>query len=142
MEFNKIAKILGGQKVLGKQLDNKMDLVELGNEGISKIAVGHLAKHLSIPVREVINLLPVTERTMQRYTSKKHLNRPTSEQVIQIAKVVARGTEVFGNKDKFLAWINLPNAALSNETPYTLLKSRFGAEMVIDELGRIEHGVY
>jgi putative toxin-antitoxin system antitoxin component (TIGR02293 family) len=142
MEFNKIAKILGGQKVLGKQLDNKMDLVELGNEGISKIAVSHLAKHLSIPVREMVNLLPVSDRTLQRYTSKKHLNRPTSEQVIQIAEVVARGTEVFGNKDKFLAWINLPNAALSNETPYTLLKSRFGAEMVIDELGRIEHGVY
>jgi putative toxin-antitoxin system antitoxin component (TIGR02293 family) len=142
MEFNKIAAILGGQKVLGKQLYNKMDLVELGNEGLSKIAVGHLAKHLSIPVKEMIDLLPVTRRTLQRYALKKHLNRPISEQVIQIAEVVARGTEVFGNKDKFLTWINLPNAALSNKTPYSLLKSRFGTEIVIDELGRIEHGVY
>ena len=31
--------------------------------------------------------------------------------------------------------------ALGNRTPASLLGSRFGAELVLDELGRIEHGV-
>jgi putative toxin-antitoxin system antitoxin component (TIGR02293 family) len=65
-----------------------------------------------------------------------------SEQVLQIAAVVARGTEVFGGKDRFLAWAKQPSTALSDKTPLELLGSRFGTDLVLDELGRIEHGVF
>ncbi|MFX0194763.1 MAG: antitoxin Xre/MbcA/ParS toxin-binding domain-containing protein, partial [Candidatus Hodarchaeota archaeon] len=44
--------------------------------------------------------------------------------------------------DKFLAWMDHPNRALADKTPLSLLNSRFGAEMLLDELGRIEHGVF
>lgn len=56
--------------------------------------------------------------------------------------MIARGVEVFEDKDKFLAWIEQPNKGLAGKTPMSLLKSRFGIEMVLDELGRIEYGVY
>jgi len=46
------------------------------------------------------------------------------------------------HKDKFLSWMNHPNKALGNRTPLSLLSSRFGAEAVLDELGRIEYGVF
>jgi uncharacterized protein (DUF2384 family) len=34
-----------------------------------------------------------------------------------------------------------PNVAFGNKTPLSLISSRFGTQMVLDELGRIEHGV-
>ena len=142
MELSCVAEILGGEKVLGKRLESEMDLVELGSQGITKDAVSHLAKYLSLSWRQMAALLPVTERTLQRYSSKQHLNTIVSEQVLHIAEVVAKGTEVFGNKDRFIAWMTLPNTALSDNTPLNLLGSRFGTEMVLDELGRLEHGVY
>ena len=58
------------------------------------------------------------------------------------AGVVAKGTDVFGDKEMFLAWLNQPCTALSNNTPFSMLGSRVGIETIFDELGRIEHGVY
>ena len=57
-------------------------------------------------------LLPVAERTIQRYTAKKHFGRVVSEQILQIAQVADKGTEVFEDKDRFLSWMNHPNKAL------------------------------
>ena len=141
MELSQVARILGGQKVLGKRLQSRMDLVELGNRGLTKDAVSHLARHLSLSLKDMAALLPVTERSLQRYTSKHPLSPTVSEQVLQIAEAAARGTEVFGGRDRFLAWANQPNTALSGKTPLELLNSRFGADLVLDELGRIEHGI-
>ncbi|NIR50305.1 DUF2384 domain-containing protein [candidate division KSB1 bacterium] len=119
-----------------------MDLVELGNRGVTKDALVHLAKYLSITMSEVARLLPVTERTIQRYTSKKPFNRVVSEQILQIAEVAARGSEVFEDRNKFLTWMNHPNKALRDKPPIRLLNSKFGVDMVLDELGRMEHGVF
>lgn len=142
MELSGISQILGGEKILKKRIRNRMDLIELSNRGLTKDALEHLANYLSFSLSQMAKLLPVTERTLQRYTPQKHFNRIVSEHILQIAEVVARGTEVFGGKVKFLSWMNQQNTALSNKTPMSLLSSRFGTEMIQDELGRIEHGIF
>jgi putative toxin-antitoxin system antitoxin component (TIGR02293 family) len=142
MELSGVADVLGGEKVLRKKIQSRMDLIELSNKGLTKNALSHLAKFLSFTMSQMAALLPVTERTIQRYAPKKHFNRVVSEQILQIAEVAARGAEVFEERDKFLAWMDHPNRALDDKTPLSLLNSRFGAEMVLDELGRIEHGVF
>ena len=142
MELSALAKILGGKKVLRKNLQSRMDLIDLSNKGVSKDALLHLAKYFSCSVNQMAQLLPVTERTIQRYSPEKTLSRIVSEQILQIAEVAAKGTEVFEGRDRFLAWMNHPNKALNNKIPMSLLNSKFGADMVLDELGRIEHGVF
>jgi len=142
MELLRVAEILGGEGVIGKRLENRMDLVELGSQGLTKDAVLHLANYLSLSLKELADLLPVTERTIQRYSSTDQLSTIVSEQVLHIAEVVARGMDIFEDKDKFLSWMMQPNTALSYKVPLKLLASRFGIEMVLDEIGRIEYGVY
>lgn len=140
--FARLTKILGGKKVIQKSIQSQMDLVILGDKGVTKDALLHLAKYLSCSMNQIAQLLPVTERTIQRYTSKKHFNRVVSEQILQIAEVAAKGSEVFESRDKFLTWMDHPNVALGKKTPMSLLNSKFGVNMVLDELGRIEHGVF
>ncbi len=142
MQLAQVEKILGGEKILGKKLESKMDLVELGSIGVTKNAVSHLANYLSLSWKQVADLLPVTERTLQRYTSHQHFNPAVSEQVLHIAKVLAKGTEVFQEKRKLLLWLNTPHKVFSGNTPFAMLGSRFGVELVLEELGRIEFGVY
>jgi putative toxin-antitoxin system antitoxin component (TIGR02293 family) len=137
-----IAEVLGSKKILKKKICSRLDLIEMSKEGITKEAINNLAGYLSVSITQLAKLLPVSERTILRYTSKKPFNRMVSEQIIQIAEVVARGTEVFRDKDKFTSWMHSPSKALGNQTPLSLLSSRFGTEMVLDELGRIEYGVY
>lgn len=142
MELSALTKVLGGNKVLRKRLRNRMDLIELSNEGVTKNALVHLAKYFSCSVTQMAQLLPVTGRTIQRYTPQKPFSRIVSEQILQIAEVAAKGSEVLAGRENFLAWMNHPNKALNNKTPMSLLNSKFGADMIMDELGRIEHGVF
>jgi len=97
---------------------------------------------MSLSVRQMAEFLPVTERTIKRYSPEAHFNRVVSEQILQIAEVAAKGVEVFEDTNKFLWWMNNRNKALANKTPASLLISRFGIEMVLDELGRLQHGVF
>lgn len=60
MELMQVAEILGGEEVLGKRIENRMDLVDLGSQGITKKAVAHLADYLSLSMKEIAFLLSVT----------------------------------------------------------------------------------
>ncbi len=142
MQMEQVGEILGGEKNLGRKIENKMDLVELGKAGISKKCIANLADYLSLSWKEVADLLPITERTLQRYAPHQHFNTGVSEQVLHIAKVIAKGNEVFHDKKKLILWLNAPHRGLSGNTPFAMLASRFGADLVLEELGRIEWGVY
>ena len=87
--------------------------------------------------------LHIDKRTLERYKqTRQTLDVPKSEIVIQIAVVLRRGIEVFGNMVKFLSWLNNSNIALGNNKPKDLLDTNFGFGLVKDELTRIEHGIF
>jgi len=142
MEMAEVSRILGGREAHLGRLENQLDLIECSRQGLAKAALVHLAAHLSLTVGQLAELLPISERTLQRHAATDRLNGTVSEQLLQIAAVAARGEEVFGDKERFLSWLNQPSKPLADKTPLGLLSSRFGAAMVLDELGRMEHGVF
>lgn len=127
---------------LEKPVQNKLDLIELTRKGISKKSLLKLAELLSISIKDFAKLLPVTERTIQRYNTNKRFKSDISEHVILIAEVLLKGLEVFENQEKFKKWIDTPNRSFANTAPIKLLDTSFGTQLVIDELGRLEHGIY
>ncbi len=141
MEYSLITETLGGEEALGHPIRNRMDFVKLVNRGLTKSSVVHLAKSLSLSMKEMAELLPVNVRTLQRKSAREHLSTVVSEQALQIAHVVAAGMELFEDQEKFLAWLSMPSVPLGGEKPLALLRSRFGIELVLDELGRIAHGI-
>lgn len=141
MALINVAEILGGENVLHHPLHDRLDLITLTQKGVTKEALLHLARFLACSLHDLAELLPVTERTLQRYAPGQPLNQVVSEHILQLAEVAARGVEVFGEKDSLLAWLHHPNTALGHRTPLSLLRTRFGVEMVLDALGRLEHGV-
>jgi putative toxin-antitoxin system antitoxin component (TIGR02293 family) len=131
------------QQVLGlkEKIRTSLDLVKLGGRGVSKGTVIRLAKHLSIGLKGIAPLLLVNERTIQRLGAGKVFSRHVSERILRIAVVVARGEEVFGDHERFTSWLKEPNKAMAGQTPFHLLASDFGIDIILDELGRIEHGI-
>jgi putative toxin-antitoxin system antitoxin component (TIGR02293 family) len=142
VELRRVSAILGGKKILRGELSDDFDLIELGERGITRKALENLAEYLDLSMSEMAGLLPVSERTIQRCGAGKSFNRVISEQILHLAEVAARGAEVFEDREKFLAWLNQPSRALAGEAPLRLLRSRFGAAMVLGELGRMEHGIF
>lgn len=142
MQLSGITKILGGEKVVHCKIKNQMDLIELCKKGLSKDALVHLAKNINLSMKDMTKILPITERTIQRHSKNQYFNKTVSEHILQIAEVVTRGTEVFGDKKLFLKWLKSTNKSLAFKTPISLLDSSYGYTLIMDELGRIEHGVY
>jgi putative toxin-antitoxin system antitoxin component (TIGR02293 family) len=56
--------------------------------------------------------------------------------------VFAQAVSVLGSDDKARRWIVKPSRALGGESPLHLLDTDIGTNAVLDELGRIEHGVF
>lgn len=142
MRTGTIAQVLGGRKTLGTRIRSRFDLMELSRKGVTKSTLLNLSKYMGISVSQMACLLPVSERTIQRYSPKDHFNPVVSEYILHIAEVMARGAEVFEDKERFLQWLKQPSAALGGKLPMDLLGSQFGIAVVLDELGRIEHGVF
>ena len=120
---------------------NQSDLIELARTGIPKNEVLKMAKHLSFSGKELAIIINLSERTLQRYPNDKKLEKIASEKAIQLAKLYERGNEVWGDLDRFKGWMRHPNPFLGSKTPLEILDTNFGFEMVLDEIGRIEHGI-
>lgn len=141
MSVASVAVILGGRKSLKGGTAERIHLIKLSHKGVNKDALIRLANYLDLSLSEMAKLLPVTQRTIQRYSRTHRFNQTVSEHILQITEVALRGSDVFGSRERFVAWMKSKNPALGNRIPASLLGSRFGAQLILDELGRMEHGV-
>jgi putative toxin-antitoxin system antitoxin component (TIGR02293 family) len=132
------------QVVLGAHLANPsdFDLVSIARKGIAKKNLLALAKKLSLTIQEIADILHISERTLQRYTPSTLIKTEHADRAIELAKLYERGAEVLGSTEAFDNWLRHPNYALKNQVPFTLLDTSIGFTLVLDVLGRIEHGVF
>lgn len=138
----KIIDILGGRKILSKEPYHQLDFIKISQGGIPKLTVENLANYLQISIQQLMQLLPISLRTLQRKGNKDRLDKMVSEKILHIAEVAAKGTEVFEDREKFIAWLHRPNVALGDQSPMSLLDSNYGVNMVLEEMGRLEYGVF
>lgn len=88
-------------------------------------------------------MLHVSERTLQRYAKGNNNFAPiNAERALQIAKVIKKGKEVFGNPDKFFHWLKRSPYMLGGNLSLESLQSAEGIERILTQLGRIEHGLF
>jgi len=114
MVARRLVQILGGEEGTDLKIENRFDLLKAGQKGLPKKALSHLREYMKLSPAMMAELLPVSERTLQRYPSDKLLGQAISEQILAIAEVAARGTEVFGDRDRFLQWMNIEVATLGH----------------------------
>ena len=88
--------------------------------------------------------LDLSSRTLQRYRESQKQFKPTyAAKIIELAEVTKLGLEVFDYEmEKFRIWLETPSFALGNHKPVDLLSDSFGKELVINELIRIEEGIF
>jgi putative toxin-antitoxin system antitoxin component (TIGR02293 family) len=89
------------------------------------------------------NVLHLSERTFQRYKKEKKKFEPIyAEKILEITLLFNKGIMVFADANNFYAWLIQKNIAIGNIRPIDVLTNSFGIQMLRDELGRIEHGIF
>ncbi|MEY2858899.1 MAG: hypothetical protein RLZZ74_3212 [Cyanobacteriota bacterium] len=138
MVYQTVAQALG----LNKPADTTLELIGLTREGIPRSAINTLASSLHISIPDLTHYLHISERTLQRYSPDKNLSIELSDRLLQIAKVYSKSLDVFEDPEIAVNWLKQPNIPLGNLAPITYLDTSSGVEIVLDELTRIEYGVF
>ncbi len=102
-----------------------------------------IADKIPFTLQEWSQILHISERTLQRY-AKANSSFPFSivDRILQIDKVIKRGIEVFGSLDKFISWLRSIPYMLEGRLSLQSLRSIDGINLVLTQLGRIEHGLF
>ena len=137
----KVYQRLGGQQFIPLQagVQTGTDLAHLVSNGLPKQTIKRLADSLGVDEREIIRLLPVTPRNLQRYKDTDKLSETVADRLVTLASLFEWGEHVLG-KDYFNQWLHTPSVPLRDK-PIDLLTSNTGIQAVKDELTRIAYGV-
>lgn len=125
-------------------LNNKMLIVHSIRKGISFSFFNTIKNNSPFTDVEWADFLNLSTKSLQRYRNEKiFVFKPIhSEKIIELAEVTNFGNEVFDNSKDFYSWLNTTSIALGNMKPLELLKNSYGKEMVMDELHRIDQGIF
>lgn len=113
------------------------------SNGIKRSQFSDVARDIAmVSEKELASLSWISQRTISRMGPEQLLPPQTAEVIISILRTYYRALEVFESEDTAHKWLKTPLAVLNNKTPLEAVSNRFGAELVLDILGRIEYGVY
>ncbi len=110
-------------------------------KGLPAGKLTEMAHRLSIDRPVLLNILGVSERTVQRkHAASQRLSPAASDRLSRIDRLYSLAVEVFGEDRKASLWLKRPSLALENQTPLELLDTDAGAQQVERELRQIQHG--
>ena len=118
------------------------DFISAIRTGIPKQAMTHLMTVADLSLLEMAAITHTSDRTLRRYKPQQKLSQEQSERMIELAKVYSRGEEVFGSMDAFRQWMDTVLLPFGNKRPKEFLDTSIGINMIMDEIGRIEHGIF
>ena len=138
-----ITAVLGGRKVLKKNVNSDSALRSLTREGLPVGTLTLLSSELSLERKTLAGLVGISERTLSRRVAKQEkLSAEESDRTVRLARVFAMATHTLGSSQKASAWLQTANKALAGEQPLHLLDTDTGVRSVESVLQRIEYGIY
>lgn len=123
--------------------DNKIKLNQLIMSGLPYSLFETMRYKTPFTKDEWAGFLDISIKTLDRYKqSNKHFKVSQSEKIVGMMEVLERGVNVFGKMEIFKHWLYSTIPAFSDTRPIDLLITSYGRELVLDELTRIEHGIF
>lgn len=123
-------------------ITNENDFIGLIRAGIPKQVMDRLMSVADISLTEMAAIIHTSDRTLRRYTAGQRLSQEQSERMVEIARLYSRGEEVFGTLGEFRTWMDATLLAFGNKKPKEFMDTSIGISMIMDEIGRVQHGVF
>ncbi|MDO1449822.1 DUF2384 domain-containing protein [Rhodocytophaga aerolata] len=140
MLLQTMVELMGGRQVIKEPIGNSLDFMELCRcEQIPVDALRSIGRLMNFTNKQMSDMLGICERTLQRrFQAQGTLSNDEAEKTFHIAKVIARGMEVYGNLEDFSSFLHSASRALGERKPIELMCSSIGRDELLHHLGRIE----
>ena len=85
----------------------------------------------------------IPARTLKhRKARKESLTPDESDKLARLIRVYDQAVRVFGDRENALHWLTESKRRFEERTPIQMLRTEFGARMVEEMLGQIDHGIF
>ncbi len=133
----------GLKRTFTDYLSDNLLMVEVIRKGIPYSVFAAVQALLPLTTKDWEEVLNLNMRSILRYKAQgKFFKSIQSEKILEIGEIYILGKEVFGDEEKFRLWLQTTNFALGNNKPMELLRDSYGQELVVNELHRIDHGIF
>ena len=140
--YEELISILGASH-FSQKIESPFDFIFCASRGINADIIKNFRKHFGIPADKTACMLNISEPTIYRWTKDNvEMKRNYSVKLLEITDLFLYGSRIFGTKENFFKWLELPNNALGGMEPQELIEIPGGIEKVRAVIGRIEHGVF
>ena len=116
--------------------------IKIVREGMPWSTVHVFFDSAKITNKDAAQHLSIAERTFARRQKEGHFSPEESNKLYRMMRIFVESSKVFGGIEGARRWLNKPNRSMDGKSPISLLDTDIGAELVLDTLGRIEHGVF
>lgn len=118
------------------------DQVSRVREGLSSNCVVEMSDALAMSCATLLDTLQLsTSSVCTRIKKKKPLTLEEGSAVLRLAKALDKAEAVFENRVQACLWLKRKTRSFRGVTPVSLMDTSSGYELVMRQLGRIEHGV-
>ena len=118
------------------------DLINVLQKGLGFEAFEHFAKNLGLLKEELLKMLQLPLRTLQRRKQEGVLHIDESDRLLRAARVFAQAVSLFdGDFEAARTWFVKPLEALGGDSPMEYASTELGAREVETIIGRLEYGI-
>ena len=136
----RVARILGGERTLGRRVRSLDDLRRLVEEGLPVAALGKVVAHVSEPgLAAALRYRIVPKATLHR--RRELLTLEESEKLERLARVAALAEDVFEDEQAAHEFLRSPQPQLGDERPLELVRTELGARQVEELLMKLEYAL-
>ncbi len=102
-----------------------------------------ITRKLPLTIKEWSQILHLSERTLQRYAQNNtDFDGIYSDRLLQINDLFELGINTFVSGEAFYDWLKKDKMILGYQLNFSALYSSQGIQLLVDEVGRIQMGVY
>jgi putative toxin-antitoxin system antitoxin component (TIGR02293 family) len=128
------------ERLLDAPVRNGSDLADLAAGRVGVIVIDRLAEH-GLKADELSFIIPRRTLTHRRQQNER-LSTDESDKAIRLAKIVAQATAAFGNPEKAMRWLRIPQKKFSGKTALEMASTEHGARLVEEVLVQIDEGYF
>ena len=85
----------------------------------------------------------ISPRTLKHRKARgEQLSHEETDRMVRVARIIALAEQVFGDRDKALAWLRSKDDRINERTPLSMLHTESGGRLVENMLWQIDEGIY
>lgn len=102
-----------------------------------------IARQIAFTQKEWAAILHLSEKTLQRYAKdNKNFEGIYVDRILHMQELIETGLETFTSPEALYRWLKRDKPVLGELLTFESLKNSRGIQLIIDQMGRIQHGVY